>query len=124
MITAVGKGNAKITAAWNGITETIDITVTATRSTGVSVKWNDGDNQDGVRPSKVKVQLTANNENYGEPVELSDANKWAYTWSGLDVDAADGTAVVYRLKAVDTDSAYTAKVSGNTGDGFTVTYSH
>lgn len=124
VITAVGKGNAKITAAWNGITETIDITVTATRSTGVSVKWNDGDNQDGVRPSKVKVQLTANNENYGEPVELSDANKWAYTWSGLDVDAADGTAVVYRLKAVDTDSAYTAKVSGNTGDGFTVTYSH
>lgn len=124
VITAVGKGNAKITAAWNGITETIDITVTAARSTGVSVKWNDGDNQDGVRPSKVKVQLTANNENYGEPVELSDANKWAYTWSGLDVDAADGTAIVYRLKAVDTDSAYTAKVSGNTDDGFTVTYSH
>ena len=124
VITAVGKGNAKITAAWNGITETIDISVTATRSTGVSVKWNDGDNQDGVRPSKVKVQLTANNENYGEPVELSDANKWAYTWSGLDVDAADGTAIVYRLKAVDTDSAYTAKVSGNTDDGFTVTYSH
>lgn len=111
VITAVGKGNAKITAAWNGITETIDISVTATRSTGVSVKWNDGDNQDGVRPSKVKVQLTANNENYGEPVELSDANKWAYTWSGLDVDAADGTAIVYRLKAVDTNSAYTAKVS-------------
>lgn len=124
VITAVGKGNAKITATWNGITETIDITVTAARSTGVSVKWNDGDNQDGVRPSKVKVQLTANNENYGEPVELSDANKWAYTWSGLDVDAADGTAIVYRLKAVDTDSAYTAKVSGNTDDGFTVTYSH
>lgn len=124
VITAVGKGNAKITAAWNGITETIDISVTATRSTGVSVKWNDGDNQDGVRPSKVKVQLTANNENYGEPVELSDANKWAYTWSGLDVDAADGTAIVYRLKAVDTNSAYTAKVSGNTDDGFTVTYSH
>lgn len=124
VITAVGKGNAKITATWNGITETIDISVTATRSTGVSVKWNDGDNQDGVRPSKVKVQLTANNENYGESVELSDANKWSYTWSGLDVDAADGTAIVYRLKAVDTNSAYTAKVSGNTDDGFTVTYSH
>ena len=124
VVTAVGKGNAKITATWNGITETVVITVTATRSTGVSVKWNDSDNQDGVRPSKVKVQLTANNENYGDVVELSDTNNWAYTWSGLDVDAADGTAVVYRLKAVDTDSAYTAKVSGNTDDAFVVTYSH
>lgn len=124
VVTAVGKGNAKITAAWNDIVETVDIAVTATRSAGVSVKWNDGDNQDGVRPTKVKVQLTANNENYGDAVELSDANNWTYTWAGLDVDAADGTAVVYRLKAVDTDSAYTAKVSGNADDSFVVTYSH
>src|SRR5699024_5469618 len=53
-------------------------------------------NQDGIRPEVIEVQLTANGEDQGEAVELSADNNWTYTWEGLDEREA-GTAIDYSV---------------------------
>src|SRR5699024_7657312 len=45
-------------------------------SATVTKHWDDANNQDGIRPESIEVQLTADGEAYGEPVELSSENNW------------------------------------------------
>ena len=54
--------------------------------TSISVikAWEDGNNQDGLRPTDIKVQLYADGSKQGEEVTLNAGNQWSYTWSGLD----------------------------------------
>ena len=59
-----------------------DITNTHTpdqTSVTVTKAWADENNQDGIRPASVKVQLYADGSASGDPVELNEANKWTYT---------------------------------------------
>ncbi|MFA1818863.1 Cna B-type domain-containing protein [Virgibacillus oceani] len=57
----------------------------------VTKNWDDANNQDGIRPENIEVQLTADGENHGDPVELSEANNWTHTWTELDEKAAGET---------------------------------
>ena len=93
--------------------------------TQVSVKkaWNDKDNQDGIRPDSVKVQLYANEEEVGESIELSGVNKWETTWKDLDLKA-NGETIDYTVKEVDENPGYTVEVNGNAKDGYILTNSH
>ena len=54
--------------------------------TEASVKkvWDDADNQDGKRPSEIRVTLTANGKATDHVVTLSEANKWTAKVEGLD----------------------------------------
>lgn len=45
--------------------------------------WSDSENQDGLRPSSVKVQLYENAVAKGNYVELNSSNNWSYTWTKL-----------------------------------------
>lgn len=44
--------------------------------------WNDSNNQDGIRPDKIKVNLYANGE-LVKSLEVTSDNNWKYTFSGL-----------------------------------------
>jgi len=76
------------------VDENGNFTITNTHTvetTSYTVKkvWNDENNNDGVRPPFVMVQLKANGENYGDPVKLEapignlSSNEWTYTWNVL-----------------------------------------
>jgi hypothetical protein len=41
--------------------------------------WDDANNQDGIRPESVSVQLKADGQNKGEAVTLNAANQWKTT---------------------------------------------
>ena len=124
VVTGVDRGNATIGAVWNDVIgNDVNVTVTPTRNVTISTEWNDHDNQDGIRPEKATLQLTANDENCGDPIELNAENNWTYEWKLLDAEDAKGNNIVYRVKAENPEE-YTAKVTGSADDGFVVTYSH
>ncbi|MBP5237786.1 MAG: Cna B-type domain-containing protein, partial [Clostridia bacterium] len=82
--------------------------------------WDDTNDQDDLRPESIFVQLTADGEAYGEPVELSDDNDWTYTWQGLDKNAA-GSAIVYAVDEVEIPEGYEKNVT-HTEEGDVITY--
>lgn len=123
-VTGIKKGNVGVAATWNGVTsDTVQVTVVPSRNVSLTTEWNDSDNQDGSRPEKTTVQLTANGQLTGEPVELNADNNWTYEWKQLLAEDEEGTNIVYRVTA-DAPEDYTAKVTGSADDGFVVTYSH
>jgi LPXTG-motif cell wall-anchored protein len=45
--------------------------------------WVDGNNQDGLRPETITVQLLKNGVAYGEPKVVTEADGWEYAFSNL-----------------------------------------
>lgn len=94
-------------------------------SVSVSKVWDDADNQDGVRPDSVKVQLKAYGEAVGEPVVLNADNKWTHTWTDLFInDNKDKKKIEYTVEEVDVPQGYEVKVEGDAQKGYTVTNTH
>ena len=87
----------------------------------VSKVWDDNNNQDGIRPASVTVQLYANGEPEGQPVTLG-ADGWTHTWTGL-TEKKNGTAIKYTVKETAVDG-YTGVVTGDAKTGFTITNTH
>ena len=103
-----------------------DITNTHTplqTSVTVSKAWDDADDQDGIRPASVKVQLYADGQPYGDAVELGGDNQWSHTWTGL-AQKSGGRDVAYTVQEVGSANGYAPSVSGSAPEGFTVTNSH
>ncbi len=90
-------------------------------------RWEDNNNQDGVRPSQVTVQLKADGVNYQDPVVLT-APDWSYTWENLDKYKNQGVLINYEVVEIETDElkgVYTPEVAYNEADYvFTVTNTH
>ena len=51
---------------------------------------------------------------------MNEANKWTYTWSGLD-EKRSGSTIVYTVKEVGTVDGYETSVSGDARTGYTIT---
>ena len=79
----------------------------------VTKKWDDANDQDGLRPKSIKVQLYANDEKVGDPVQLSADNQWTHTFSKLAEKKA-GQAISYRVEEVDLPKGY--QVTADTSD--------
>ena len=86
-----------------------DITVTKT--------WDDANNQDGIRPASITINLLADGEVVAS-AELNADNEWTYTFQGFEVNK-DGVEIVYTIEEAVVPEGYTASV-----DGYTVTNSH
>lgn len=86
--------------------------------TSVSVEkiWDDKNDQDGLQPESVKVQLMVGEENIGEAVELNADNNWKYTWSELD-KRAGGEIIQYTVKEVEVPKGYEATVENKGAEG-------
>ncbi|MCW6652791.1 Cna B-type domain-containing protein [Aerococcaceae bacterium NML210727] len=91
-------------------------------SVSVTKVWEDANDQDGVRPTEVQVQLLADGVEKGAPVKLNDANKWLHTWAELDQKKA-GKDIVYTVKELAVE-AYESVVTGDATTGFTITNTH
>ena len=113
----------------------IVITNTHHESTSVTVKkvWDDNNDQDGIRPDTVKINLLADGEKIND-IELNESNGWAYTFENLPVHQ-NGKEIKYTVSEDDisipveyTESGYTTRI-GRKGDAqsgytFTVTNVH
>ncbi len=64
--------------------------------------WDDNDNQDGIRPNEITVNLLADGVIY-KTITVTEATNWTYTFEDLPVYKDHGTKIVYTIseEAVD-----------------------
>lgn len=98
-------------SAANQSYEVVFVNEAETTAIRVRKEWQDGNNQDGIRPASVSVQLYAGNTAVGSPVTLSQTNGWADGWDNLPA-YADGQAIAYRVEETETDV-----ITGTDGPG-------
>ena len=84
----------------------------------VNKVWKDNNDQDGIRPDTITVQLYKGDTKVGNEVTLSETNDWEYTYTGLD-KFENGNQITYRVEEVNVPKGYTNQV-----DGFTITNTH
>lgn len=89
----------------------------------VTKNWKDANNQDGLRPKTIKVQLYAGDQKVGKAVELSADNKWTHTFSNLDEKKA-GQVINYTVKEIDVPEGYTQAVEASNPGQVVVTNTH
>ena len=128
--------------AENGYIRTITNTHEVEKtSVTVNKDWQDGSNQDGIRPDSVSITLNATVENSdGEEesitlpntvestITLNKGNSWTYTWSGLD-KYKNGQEIKYTVAENNVDERYTGSIKSNNqttanGYAYTVTNSY
>ena len=116
------KGN--LIASEEDLTNTDQTITLYTEDTKISVEkvWDDNNDQDGIRPTTIKVQLYADGKASGRTVELSENNNWKYTWKDLDKQK-DGEDIVYTVDEIEIPDGYTKTVT-NKGAAFTITNTH
>ena len=93
--------------------------------TGVSVtkSWDDANDQDGIRPGSVQVQLKADGVSVGDPVSLDAASKWTHAWSDLPVFKA-GQRISYSVSEVKVPGGYESGVVESSPGNWTITNTH
>lgn len=103
--------------------ETIDVTVTKL--------WDDADNQDGIRPESITINLLADGDQVDSAVVTEDDN-WECEFVGLLKYNDSEEEIVYTIEeqtdsvitGVDASGTYQSAITGNAEDGFTVTNTH
>ena len=114
-LTTEGSGADGLVLKYTHKVKAVDVTAT--------VKWADGENQDGIRPASVTLQLKADGENSGDPIAVNANSNWTKKWSGL-AEYKAGKKVVYTVEAPGIRSEYTVEITGDAATGFTVTATH
>ena len=84
----------------------------ATTSLTVNKVWNDANNQDGLRPTSIKVNLLANGQ-VVKTVELTADGNWTAAWTDLPVYQA-GKKITYTVEEANVPAGYKATVNGDT----------
>ena len=86
------------------------ISITGTKT------WNDNNNQDGIRPDSITINLLANGEKVSSTIANSESN-WNYSFTNLD-KYNQGTEIKYALEEVSVDG-YTSEITD-----FNITNTH
>ena len=86
----------------------------------VTKSWDDDNNSAGKRPDSIQVQLYADGTAYGDPVTLTSAGNWTYTWSSLPVKS-NGNKIEYTVRELTEAGGYKSSVTGSAEDGFVIT---
>ena len=113
---------AEYTASYQAYNVTNSHTPGQTSHT-VQKVWDDGQNQDGLRPVELKVQLYADDQKYGDEISLTAANNWTYTWSQLP-EKAQGKAISYQAREVAVPEGYQADQPSTQAGTTTLTNHH
>ena len=105
-----------------GYTSTVDGYNVTNNHTPATVKvsgtktWNDNNNQDGIRPSSITVNLLANGQQVASK-KVSASDNWQYSFDNLAA-YANGKKITYTVTE-DAVAGYTSTV-----DGYNVTNNH
>ena len=105
-----------------GYTSTVDGYNVTNNHTPATVKvsgtktWNDNNNQDGIRPSSITVNLLANGQQVASK-KVSASDNWQYSFDNLAA-YANGQKITYTVTE-DAVAGYTSTV-----DGYNVTNNH
>ena len=75
--------------------------------------WDDGDNQDGIRPNEVKVNITADGENLTQAV-VKNSDDWYYTLGDLPRYDSTGNEIAYRWAEESVNGYTVASYDANT----------
>ena len=87
-----------------------------TTSVEVNKTWNDNEDQDGLRPDEITVNLLADGQKVKSEKITADKN-WKYTFTGLD-KYKDGQVITYTISE-DAVEGYTTSY-----DGYNITNTH
>ena len=90
----------------------------------VTKVWDDNENQDGIRPLAVTVQLLAGGvEVEGQILTLNESNNWKDTFTGLP-KKANGVEIDYTVEENPVPARYTVATAGDVDTTFTITNSY
>ena len=109
------------TASYNDYDVTNTYTPDKT-SISVTKLWDDEDDKDGIRPSKVTIKLLADGKNSGELIVLNKSNDWTGSFTDMD-KYKNGKLIIYSVEEADV-YGYTGQISGDQESGFTVINKH
>ena len=109
--------------AETGVYEIINTHEIEKTSISVNKAWADNNNQDGIRPGSVTVELYADGFATGKTLVLNASNGWSGVFANVD-KYSDGEPVVYTVREVNTPAGYTVTITGDATNGFTLTNSH
>ena len=87
----------------------------------VNKKWNDTNNQDGIRPSSIQVELK-NGQNLVDTATLNEQNGWTHTFENLP-KYQNGAKIEYSVTENSVPN-YTSESSGSADTGYIITNSH
>lgn len=117
-VTAIdGYTSETVQTASNNFTITNTHTPETTEVSGTKV-WDDNDDQDGIRPDSITIELLANGESTGNTQTVSADTNWEYTFKDVP-KYANGQEVTYTVREVNIPDGYTSSV-----DGTTITNTH
>ncbi len=101
------------------IVEKTPITLSGEKEVSITTRevekvWEDNNNEDGIRPTSIKVRLRAEGTNYINEVELNQLNNWKAKWTNLP-KYNNGVEINYIIEEVGQVEGYTStsKVEGN-----------
>ena len=106
---------AGYTSTVNGYNVTNNHTPATVKVSGTKT-WNDNNNQDGIRPSSITVNLLANGQQVASK-KVSASDNWQYSFDNLAA-YANGKKITYTVTE-DAVAGYTSTV-----DGYNVTNNH
>ncbi|MGL6198043.1 MAG: Cna B-type domain-containing protein [Lachnospiraceae bacterium] len=98
------------------------IPVVTETSRTVTKVWYDNNNQDGIRPDSITVELLADGVVI-DTVTLDASNNWTYTWTGLPTEENEN-AITYDVEEVGTITGYTSTNQKDEDGNVTITNSH
>lgn len=86
--------------------------------------WADGNDQDGIRPDSITVELLMNGAETGRQLVLNADNNWTGDFRNLPEKDLDGNPIAYTVQEIDVPDGYQATVTGDATAGLTVTNTH
>ena len=99
------------------------VVIKAVTSVEVTKEWNDNDDQDGIQPDEIQVELLKNNEATGNVITIKEAEGWVGRFENLPVNE-NGTAIEYSVREINVPTGYEANVNETENNQFTVTNTH
>ena len=88
----------------------------------VEKQWNDAENQDGIRPEKIKVKLLANGKETDQEITLEKDKEYKAEFKNLNAKEK-GQEIEYTIKE-EVPAGYKSEVTGTQKEGFKITNTH
>jgi LPXTG-motif cell wall-anchored protein len=90
-----------------------------------TVVWDDSDDQDGIRPDSVTVNLLRDGTMVGTTTVTADSDgTWSFLFEDMPLYDSSGNEYEYTVEEDGLPSGYTSSVSGDVASGFVITNTH